>query len=471
MESTATKTASSLRKFSTAMSMKINSLIKCVRISKVKWTLTTSCVALICLQPACSSCSNDYAGQSDSSSANNDFTPDSGGSEDAVEDSNVTDVVSDFDVETDTSNGADVPDDIHALCLSVSQDHISVENVSVAEESEYTFYIENCGVASAVVHVEVDQSLDGLASVDDASVTVEPGSRVEVSLLVYSDHETTLSGDVRVTSDDDYLHTISVEGSIFDPDACPTASISVVEEGSRPYDYFHLSGSASVPATPDAAIRRYTWVVEPEEGLLYRDNVGSEFYFSAARSYTTYTAKLTVEDVFGRTSCDEASFEAVIGSRAGLQVEAWWDVDVEEPLGPGVDMNLRLVHPDGWWRDPTWDCNASNPRPFWASFEVPDVGNPVLTNNAQRSSQTEQLEMASPDNLVYRLGLHGFGAFPGYEGGPVRSHVRVLLDGEILLEESSDVRIGEFWYIGDIDINAARVEYMDIMYDSVPFPP
>lgn len=270
------------------------------------------------------------------------------------------------------------------------------------------------------------------------------------------------------SSEDSSTGDAWVQDAAFDPSLCPNAVLSVDDLASAPLlmrSYF--SGSESTTATATSSIYRYHWDVQPA-AYVDAQITYDRFEFTAFRA-GTYTVTLRVEDDLGRMSCNTETLEVDLRPQAGLYVEAWWSVDSEASEDQGVDLDLHLLHPNGWWGDAYWTCHALNSQPSWADPASPGAGNPRLLIDATHTDAIEVLDLGDPEALRYRLGVYGFGA-PEGERAP-EAHVRVFWDGEEVFAGAARVPGGALWEVGTLDGAVGAFEALDVVHDAIPAQP
>jgi hypothetical protein len=174
---------------------------------------------------------------------------------------------------------------------------------------------------------------------------------------------------------------------------------------------------------------------------------------------------LDVVDSLGRRGCEPDTLCIVATTEADLVLELTWVVDPawESPDGfHHVDLNLHLLHPDGWWRESPWDCTGGNRSPRWG-LPGTHIGDPVL-DPSDTDERPELLEMAVAEPLVYKMGVSPDRAY----GADVAATVRVWIRGELVREVRREFATNMvFWEVGEVSM-AEGVNVVDILHDGFP---
>jgi hypothetical protein len=266
--------------------------------------------------------------------------------------------------------------------------------------------------------------------------------------------------------------TVNVWGAGVDSD-CPSA---IIESGDGAVvvspTLLHLFGSGSF--APSGPVSQWEWTLEQPEAspsalvpsVVWPDPVLDAFLPGP------YTLRLSVWDAVGTRSCFPAKHEVLVEAGGGLHLLLTWhtpgDPD-ETDTGPeaGSDLDLHFLHPnaagkdrdgdgqpDGWFDGP-YDAFWANPRPNWGSFDPATNDDPEITRDDTDGFGPEILNLASPETVVYRFGVHYWNDH-GY--GPAYATVRVYLD-LVLVKEVVDVQLvdADMWDVGSIEWPAGKV--------------
>ncbi len=254
---------------------------------------------------------------------------------------------------------------------------------------------------------------------------------------------------------------------------CAKAFISCVE-GTEviPQTNLHLDGEGSYSA--NGKITKWEWEVDQPAGsqsVFLPSNEVSDPSFEANVA-GVYTFKLRVWDEVDSPSCFPVNYEVIVIPDTAVHVELLWHTpedpdETDTGLGAGTDVDLHFKHPlasgpdldgcgtpDGWC-DPLFDCFALNPHPEWGSFE-PAVGdNPHLGRDDSDGAGPENVKLAAPEDLVYRIGVH---CRDDHGYGPSYATVRVYLYAHLVFEIADVMLVDkDMWEVCTIDWAAGKV--------------
>lgn len=147
---------------------------------------------------------------------------------------------------------------------------------------------------------------------------------------------------------------------------------------------------------------------------------------------------------FDFSACDAARTDKVtVLARPDddIQVELAWSTpaDADETdvgFNAGSDVDLHVLHPNGCWNDPTWDCYFGNTAANWG-----DVGSreddAELDRDDTDGAGPETISIDSPeDGATYRIGVHYYNDHRyGTSYASVRVYVFGILQAEYLDQE------------------------------------
>ncbi|MBR56729.1 MAG: hypothetical protein CMH54_01590 [Myxococcales bacterium] len=249
---------------------------------------------------------------------------------------------------------------------------------------------------------------------------------------------------------------------------CPTAIIDVLEgDQVIPQTVLHLKSNNSY--APAGEVVEFYWeVLQP---------VGSESVFIPSPTwpnptFTTnvagnYRFYLDVYDQDNTISCETAEYLVTVIPDEAIHVELLWDTPndfIQSDEGPaaGSDMDLHFIHPyagggpdkdfDGVpdpWFDPIYDCAWFNRYPDWASIDPNVDDNPGLDRDDTDGAGPENLNLAEPEDVIYRVGVHYFddNAF-----GLSIPTIRVYVFTALLLEITGPEMLPlQMWEAAEID--------------------
>jgi hypothetical protein len=255
-----------------------------------------------------------------------------------------------------------------------------------------------------------------------------------------------------------------------EPGDPPTPVLAITEGGEViPQTLLHLHSEAST-ATSGAIAQRQWSAVQPAGSVsrfipspdvpnpTFEVNVAGHYVFS-----------LDVWDAFGQQSAEPAMMQVDVIPDEAIHVELLWhnpeDPD-ESDEGPeaGADMDLHFVHydyaleaggpdldgdgqPDGWFDQP-FDCFWFNAHPEWGIYD-PDIDdNPGLDLDDTDGAGPENINLALPEAVTYRVGVHHWNDH-GY--GPGFATVRVYIEGVLVWEsELTKLFDSDMWQVVDI---------------------
>jgi hypothetical protein len=265
---------------------------------------------------------------------------------------------------------------------------------------------------------------------------------------------------------------IALSGVAFDPARCPMARITPLDLTVGDNGCLEVEtsiGSLVVLSAADSEafglgrVEEYDWVIRNATGAQVSRGSGETCGLLPSPGATS--VELDVIDSIGRRSCEPARLCISATTEADLVVELTWEVTPAWHPDDWirVDLDLHLVHPDGWWGESTYDCAVGNRTCLWGEPGT-HVGDPVVEDSITGSSP-ERLEMAVAEPLVYKLGVFSY-FLP--DGADTTATVRVWIRGELVLEmQRLFVTNGLLWEVGEVSM-ASGVNVVDILHEGMP---
>ncbi len=261
-----------------------------------------------------------------------------------------------------------------------------------------------------------------------------------------------------------------------EPDAGSAPDLPAGCEGAPPLLATSAEGTSVLPQTAlhlavddvclGAAPDHFAWSVDAPEGsvslfLPGADALAPTFEVNVAG---TYAFQVRAFDAAGGALgvSPELIVEAVPG--AGIHVELLWDTpddsdQTDEGPGAGSDLDLHFVRPavpmglqgedldgdgapDPYFQEP-WDTCPLTHNPDAGGGHVPS-----LDRDDTDGAGPENLNVASPEDLVYLVAVHSWDDH-GY--GPSVATVRVYIDGGLAWESApTELVMGDLWRVGTI---------------------
>lgn len=216
-----------------------------------------------------------------------------------------------------------------------------------------------------------------------------------------------------------------------------------------PQTILHFSGAGSYSSF--GAIEKWKWTVEQPTGsrsLFVPSDAVPEPSFEANVT-GTYTFHLSVFDDTGRESPVLATMVVVVKPEVALHIELLWDTpgdpdQTDTGTQAGSDVDLHLAHPwaeghdvdgdgvlDGYFDNP-YDCYWFTGHPNWGSYDS-KLDDPGLDRADKDGAGPENLNLAEPEPVVYRVGVH---YWKDYSFGESYVNLRIYLHGELAFEEA-----------------------------------
>jgi len=171
-----------------------------------------------------------------------------------------------------------------------------------------------------------------------------------------------------------------------------------------------------------------------------------------------YSLELTVTDDDGMSDSCVANVAAIASE--GLRIEVFWDTN-------NSDMDTHLLHPDGtrWFTGPL-DCYYSGCTRMEGGQPWYDPGpddDPNLDIDDVDGFGPENINIATPHDGTYRVGIHAFRGFANrvtvniYCGGATTTPTQTF--GPISMRNGTG---REFWRVADVTINGPRCTITDL---------
>jgi hypothetical protein len=268
-------------------------------------------------------------------------------------------------------------------------------------------------------------------------------------------------GDVGAGSCAAPTATCVVRGS----DAEPSNELSV-----RPLD--SLDCTASVASDDDVDIVAYHWeVAEAPRGSTA---VPTPADSSAMRFFVDVSGRfLLTLRVVDERGCESRPAEVSIVARPDedLHIELTWSTpgdpdETDTGFGVGTDLDLHLLHRNGCWEDPVWDCHFRNRSPNWGRPGNRD-DDPSMDIDDTDGAGPENINLNGPENgVTYLVGAHYYDD-RGF--GPSTATIRIYLYGDLVFERSRLMPRQDFWWVAAaVSFPSASVTGVDEEYQGTP---
>ena len=258
-----------------------------------------------------------------------------------------------------------------------------------------------------------------------------------------------------------------------EPDPGPATPIVIAEGDSViPQTMLHLSVHPLIVAK--LAPKAWKWTAKqphlsqsvflPGPGYAsptFTANVAGEYAFSVEVEgpdgvVTTLPSQLVMVlpgdaihvELLWHTPLDEDETDE--GPETGSDMDLHFIHDAYAPSGPDLDKDGQ---PDGWFDQP-FDCFWFNAHPNWGSFDPSKDDNPNLDRDDTDGAGPENLNMAIPENTVYRIGVH---YWSDHEYGPSEATVRIYIYGFLKFEETCVLVNHDLWNVATISWPSTKV--------------
>jgi hypothetical protein len=279
---------------------------------------------------------------------------------------------------------------------------------------------------------------------------------------------------------------------------CATPIVTCAEgEEVPPQSVIHLDGSGSLVKSGKTLTYKWTVLKQPPGA------VGYAFFPSDAAAKVTYgtttntpngpkvqlnvvgvyTFRLEVKDSDGKDGCGPADFTVQVIPDTGLHVELLWDTPGDTnktDTGPsaGADLDLHFAHPDAEkanlctnpltlcngkpcacqydedndgspdpWFAKLFDCYWFESQPAWGSSTSPS-DDPFLALDDTDGWGPENLNMAAPENVLYRIGVH-YWDDKGY--GDSTATVNIWIDSFQVGTFTQKLQQCDMWWVKRLD--------------------
>ncbi len=383
-------------------------------------------------------------------------------------------------------------------CIEVSHEHDGYdfgERVIEVTHAE-AFTVRNCSDLEFGENLIVDsisllndadyQSSDAYAldMIPQFPLDLAPGAEhsflVEFTPMVDQQIE---EGILQVGSNDAYKPVVDVPiNGRGTNNMCPVpiATCAVAGSGAPPSTELfvlpldNLDCSASASNDEDGEIREYIWTVVERPAGSSADfeppnAVGTGFFIDLAGRYVF---NLSVVDDRGCESPEPAVVTVVSRPDEDIHVQLVWATpsDPDETdigFGAGTDLDLHVLHPNGCWEHPTWDCHFRQREPNWGDPGATD-DNPSLDIDDTDGAGPENINLDNPENgATYMVAVHYYNDH-GY--GVSFATVRIFIFGELIFEaRDKNFPYTDFWWVvAGIQWPSTTVTPVDLVYDDVP---
>ncbi len=223
----------------------------------------------------------------------------------------------------------------------------------------------------------------------------------------------------------------------------------------------------SASATDDVLVasRRWSIVQAPTGSTVALEGGTSDDVSFTPVLVGDYRLRYVAADDAGQLSACEVKVTATTDD--ALRVELLWNLDVT--TGDDTDLDLHLLHDDAiaggvGWFDNGLDCHFANCRAGGLSWNFNALAvdpSPSLDVDDRDGRGPENINIKSPEDLTYRIGVHYFAdnAF-----GPSTALVNVFCFGDLaqsivspapLTTDPSDPAQNDFWKVADVTIDNA----------------
>lgn len=349
-------------------------------------------------------------------------------------------------------------------CLKVTPARVDFGGKHVGQAARQDVRIESCNTKSLEVFgLSVIDDSSGEFSVDTSLFSLPfslgGGSSVNIPVTyVPSSVSRQGPGGIYVTDTaklrietDSFVPEYDVELSGFGTDgACPVPAITVAE-GDEVIPQTRLTLSARNSTTTTGNITRWEWSVVQPQGS------ASVFLPTTTRQDVSFEANIVGEYIFrlkvwnslGVESCSSAEQIVNVVSDSAIRVELLWSTprdanqfDTGSSLSGqsvGSDLDLHFLRPGAAWDYfGNLDCHWQNPNPDWGTRGA--MHDPSLDRDDTDGAGPENLNMNSPENIEYRVGVH---YWDDWGFGPSWVTIRVYVFGQ-LREQWNDVILQTF---------------------------
>jgi len=248
-------------------------------------------------------------------------------------------------------------------------------------------------------------------------------------------------------------------------DADPSNDLSV-----RPLE--QLDCTASGASIDDARVLEYRWEVleapatstslpTPENGTTAR------FFVDAIGRY-----RLGVSVVDDR-GCESPASEVSIVSRprGDIYVDLTWRTpgdpdETDTGFGDGTDMDIHLLHQNGCWESPLWDCHFRARSPNWGKPGRRDDDPSLDIDDTDGAGPEVAMLNIAESGVTYRVAAH---YYDDHGFGPSTATIRIFMHGDLVFEESKLMPRTDYWWVAAaVSWPSALVTPIDHAQDGVP---
>ncbi len=251
---------------------------------------------------------------------------------------------------------------------------------------------------------------------------------------------------------------------------CPKALIAVAEGTDVvPGTVLHLSCAplAGQPATS------CFWTVAQPVGSVAKfqpSDTGVAVQF-VPQLTGLYTIQVEAKYAGIQQPCQAQAAVAVMNDTA-ITAELTWHTpadkdETDKGVCAGADLDLHFAHPwadmadldgDGLpdpWFDPKFDCFWGNPAPDWGSADPNIDDDPHFSGDDADGAGPEDVALTLPeDGKTYTIGVHVWNSC-GF--GNSLATLRVYAYGQLLFEDTVELKSGDLWRVATLDWPSADV--------------
>ena len=277
---------------------------------------------------------------------------------------------------------------------------------------------------------------------------------------------------------------------------CATPLIACLEgEEVPPQSEIHLTGENSLNASGGALTYKWSIVKQPKGTEAYTfapsDKAAAVTFGTDTANglggvkhqlnvVGTYVFRLEVKDDKGKDGCGPVDYTVSVKPDQGLHVELLWDTpgDTDKNDDTGADLDLHFAHPDAEkanicqtplklcngtpcacqydldndgtpdpWFNAQFDAYWYNTSPAWGNQQIAD-DDPVLTLDDTNGWGPENLNMAAPENLLYRVGVHYWDA---HDMGNSTATINFYIDGLLITTVTQLLKECDMWWVKRVD--------------------
>lgn len=277
--------------------------------------------------------------------------------------------------------------------------------------------------------------------------------------------------------------------------SCATPLIACLEgEEVPPQSVIHLDATGSLVGPGKSLTYKWSVIQQPKGTDAYTftpSDTASKVSFGTTTNTANgpqiqlnvvgvYKFRLEVKDSGGQDGCGPTDYTVQVVPDAGLHVELLWDTPSDTNKGDkdGADLDLHFAHPDAekanicvdppklcsgkpcacqvdgdadgqpdpWFAD-TFDCYWFNPQPFWGNSLLPD-DDPFLALDDTDGWGPENLNMAAPQNLLYRIGVHYWDA---HDYGDSTATIHIWINSNLVGTFTQLLKECDLWWVKRLD--------------------